>query len=177
MERIRALLQAVKGLSEHHGKGEEVMQIAHQSRAWESWDRTPIKSPENENPDIGEMRRIHQVWHKKCPSGGFLPWWRTEVCGRADFMWWQTELGSCDSRAWRMKCYFQRAGRIVRWRIKPFWEGLQYCFSALWLRSSIVSALISLMFDMFSTWELNVKRIFEPRGSFWGLLHLFHLLT
>lgn len=55
--------------------------------------------------------------------------------------------------------------------------GCAHRFSAFWLRSSVVSVLISLISDTSSRRGLNVKLIFAHRSCSRGLLHLLHALA
>ena len=52
-----------------------------------------------------------------------------------------------------------------------------YRFSAFWLRSSVVSVLISLISDTSPIWGLHIKRIFGLGSPIRGLLHSLHAST
>ena len=52
-----------------------------------------------------------------------------------------------------------------------------YRFSAFWLRSSVVSVLISLISDTSPIWGLHIKRIFGLGSRIRGLLHSLHAST
>ena len=52
-----------------------------------------------------------------------------------------------------------------------------YRFSAFWLRSSVVSVLISLISDTSPIWGLHIKRIFGLGSRNRGLLHSLHAST
>ena len=54
---------------------------------------------------------------------------------------------------------------------------VRYRFSAFWLRSSVVSVLISLISDMSPMWGLHIKLIFVTGSWKWGLLRPLHAST
>ena len=77
---------------------------------------------------------------------------------------------------------FTRSGRLApsgrvglpegRW-----FQGVQvsgHRFSAFWLRSSVVSVLISLISDMSPIWRLHIKWIFRPGSRKRSLLRPLH---
>ena len=73
---------------------------------------------------------------------------------------------------------------VAPWLVTPVAGGgvLQqtvWChrFSAFWLRSSVVSVLISLISDMSSIWGQHIKQIFRNGSWKRGLLHSLCALT
>ena len=61
-----------------------------------------------------------------------------------------------------LACTRPKEGGVSRGCVRSGSQLMPYRFSAFWLRSSVVSVLISLISDTLPIWGLHIKRIFGP---------------
>ena len=81
----------------------------------------------------------------------------SKVCRRRQALY--TVNGKRGSGMW---CITPQMEGISRGRVCPGSQLRPYRFSAFWLRSSVVSVLISLISDTSPIWGLHIKPIFGP---------------
>ena len=89
----------------------------------------------------------------------------SKVCRRRQALY--TVNGKRGSGMW---CITPQMEGISRGRVCPGSQLRPYRFSAFWLRSSVVSVLISLISDTSPIWGLHIKPIFGPGSWIRSLL-------